>query len=521
MFFGIPANTSGVVLITHGFNADAKGWVNAMAAAIEAYPGLTLTNTSTYEIYFEQDTTGSYVPKQRKLRGANPLQANSGEIILLLDWSQLAGTLSGVSYSTYDVAPGVASTLTAANFIPELGSRSLAEQSLHLIGHSRGGSLVCQVARILGEQGIWVDHITTLDPHPLNNDYDDSLLTPVVDAPAHPYSNVLFADNYYQINNSFLGLDPNGQYVTGAYNRYLSGLNLGGYGGFARLHSNVHLWYHGTVDWRTPADDGDAIITGLERESWWTVPEANGLAAGFRLSRSGGADRASSDAPTGGTNRISNGLNQLWDFGAGVRANRFALGENLGLWPNLLTLNIDATNLSLLPNGKKWHTIESGSSLAVRFMYQAGNMQSTGLVVRMFLDVDSNPYSGNETSLQSAPIPPTGVDVVSTLSKSISTQVERGVYAVGAEISDGTRGRFLYAPELLQIEPAPLSLTIEADGNLVEINIAADFSSVVVETSDDLFTWSPVLTNAQPGAVWSFTFPGEGEAVKFFRAKRL
>ena len=523
--FAIPAlNRAGVTLITHGFNADAHDWVAGMGAAIESHPGLILTNTTVYEIYFEE-TAGSYTPKSRKLRGSNPLEADSGEIILLLDWSQLAGTLSGVTYNTYDVAPAVASTLTSTNFIPDLGSRPLAEQPLHLIGHSRGGSLMYEVARILGSQGLWVDHVTTLDPHPLNNDYDDSLLTDVVDAPARPYSNVLFADNYYQVNSSFLGLDPSGQFVVGAYNRLLTGLNLGGYGGIAARHSNVHLWYHGTIDWRTPVSDGlgGAIITGLERDSWWTDSETNGITAGFHYSRLAGASRTSSETPAGGTNRVSDGLNQVWDFGAGLGANRFVLEENLGLWPNVLALNLTTTNFSQLPNGRKWLAVESGSALPIRLTYQAANVESTNLVVRVFLDPDFNPYSGNETWLESIPMTGTGNNVVNTTFIAPLIQATTGLYALGAEISDGVRRRFLHLPELLQIEQGPLNLSIEhGSGSSIHLTLTGGAEArVVIERSSDVITWSPLLTNSPSGLVWSFSLPLTAEPASFYRAKRL
>ena len=64
---------AGVTLITHGFNANADDWVAAMGEAVETHLGLILTNSTTYEIYFEE-SAGSYTPKSRKLRGSDPLQ---------------------------------------------------------------------------------------------------------------------------------------------------------------------------------------------------------------------------------------------------------------------------------------------------------------------------------------------------------------------------------------------------------------------------------------------------------------
>ena len=86
------------------------------------------------------------------------------------------------------------------------------------------------------------------------------------DASVTSWSNVLFADNFWQTmgDGTFV---PNGQSVFGAYNRKL--LNLSG--GYSSSHSDVHLWYHGTIDLATPATDTQATITATQRSTWWTT----------------------------------------------------------------------------------------------------------------------------------------------------------------------------------------------------------------------------------------------------------
>ena len=88
---------------------------------------------------------------------------------------------------------------------------------------------------------------------------------------------------------------PNGQAIAGAYNRQLTNLN----GGYSSSHSDVHLWYHGTIDLVTPATDTQASITTAERQTWWTAFEAAGTNTGFLYSLIGGGDRLSSAEPGG------------------------------------------------------------------------------------------------------------------------------------------------------------------------------------------------------------------------------
>ena len=82
----------------------------------------------------------------------------------------MAGSLSfggGYHRSTVDVAAAVAEKLLLPNFLTDLVT-PVAELPFHLIGHSRGASLVGELAKKLGEQGVWVDQVTTLDPHPVD-----------------------------------------------------------------------------------------------------------------------------------------------------------------------------------------------------------------------------------------------------------------------------------------------------------------------------------------------------------------
>jgi len=245
-----------VTLITHGLNGNVDGWVTGMADRIPNYSHFPGTNFSTYTLSFVPNGSG-YLLTAARVSGSPPASTESGEIILKLDWSQLA---DGNSYDTYQVTAAVLPALLSTNFLPEFSGHAIAELPLHLIGHSRGGSLICELSKQLGTNGIWVDHLTTLDPHPLNNDGNSDPFFPT-DAPASSaYVNVLFCDNYWQ---DFSGgfLDFNGEPVAGAYNRHLTSLS-GGYESVTSVaveHSNVHLWYHGTLDLVT-ADGGPSDL---------------------------------------------------------------------------------------------------------------------------------------------------------------------------------------------------------------------------------------------------------------------
>src|SRR5262249_10781674 len=254
----------------------------------------------------------------------------------------------------------------------------------------RGASVITEMARILGAQGVWIDQVTTLDPHPVTLFGDPSMKN---------YANILFADNYWQnLGNGVT--DPTGQLIPGAYNRQLTNLT----GGNTLNHSDVHLWYHGTIQLATPASDTEATITSAERLTWWLPLENAGTNAGFFYSLLGGGDRFSTLAPAG-KDRIQDGMNQVWDLGLGINSNRIALAAKNGGWPNLLRLNLTATN-----------ALHAGDLIPSVLYYQFGATTSATAIVEFALDPDLNPYDTNEIHVSSVLLPATGPNNVYSVS---------------------------------------------------------------------------------------------------------
>ncbi|TAK94198.1 MAG: hypothetical protein EPO07_17060 [Verrucomicrobia bacterium] len=461
---------AGVTLITHGFNSDVTSWIIPMADAMTRYPGFPGTNSSCYEISITQNGQGQYVTTQTFLAGTSPLTSDSGEIFIKLDWS----TLSSGSVSTLPIANAAAAALLSTNLIPALGGHALAELPLHLAGHSRGGSVVTEMTRILGAQGIWVDHVTTLDPHPVSGFGDPAMKN---------YANILFADNYWQNLGDGLFV-PNGQPITGAYNRQLTNLN----GGYSSSHSDVHLWYHGTIDFTTPLTVDGATISNSERTNWWTTAEQRGTNTGFRYTLIGGGDRLSSAQPGGaGLGRISDGYR---DLSVSTPTNRIALPTNNAAWPNAIRLNLGATNTP------------AGAAIPFSLYHQSGSNQTASVDLRLFLDADLNPYDTNEIQVLQTALAGTGTNTVASTNGSFQPDpavVSPGIYRVFARLTDGTRTRYLYAPGSLTLTASTLPPRLTALGvtdsqfNLLVHGYVGQ--RIVMEASTNLLSWTSITTN--------------------------
>lgn len=506
---GIPraGNCAGVTIITHGYTDDfvLPKWNLGMAEAIANYFRFPDTNLVCYEVSAEY--VSGYRVTQRKLAGAPLTSGFSGEIVIKLDWTDLNGAVS--PESTIDVAALVVPRLLQPGFIPDLGNRALVELPIHLIGHSRGGSLVCEMSKLLGQEGVWVDHVSTLDPHPVNNDGNiDPPFLFTQDAPLRSYDNVLFADNYFQEFGGY----PHGQFMPSAYNRRFTSLP----NGYPSAHSDTHLWYHSTIDLNNPAYDGEASLAAADRSSWFASYEQSGSRAGYYYSRIGRGDRLSANEPAGaGSDRPAYGYNQRWNLGAGVSANRTALPSNNGNWPNLIKFNLALAGTNLIAHGQ---------SNYVSISYQWAKPAGSNALVSIYLDNDFNPYNGNEKVVEQFAVPGTGASSVISGTADFTvnpTNASPGTHALFAKITAGGRTRYLYAPEILTVVSSlrPTRLGIEHENSRqVHVEVTGvPGQRFVLQSSQDFQNWQPLATNWLATNTWSYIIANPVVSPRFYR----
>jgi hypothetical protein len=426
---------SNVTLITHGFASGYPSWVDDMAAGVGQSLGKTANpwdNVSLYHMVVK-DQSGVAVTSFARVAGPSPAASLTGDIVITLDWSAVA-SISDIQ-STTTVAAVVSSALLAQN--ADLGG-AMVQSPVHLIGHSRGGSLVSVLASDLGQKGVWVDDVTTLDPHPVSQFGDYAALEPT--------DNVVFADNYWRSDASEF-LIPDGQSVTGAANdpqtngdaaKFESDLESGGgyshdtNGGWD--HSNVHLWYYGTVALSATQDPTDGAVIG---PGYYGDPVPRSM-TGFAYSQLAPASR-----PAGGVSALAGG--------AAARAHVAQVGP---VFSDLGGVSLDAGGAGFVANG-------SAASISYRYQDVAG-----GASVSFFLDNDTNPYNSFTRAIGQDPsLPATGA-APNTAQRTLgvtwsSAGVQPGFYHVAARIvSAGGLTRYDYLPAPVYVMPAGVDVTL-------------------------------------------------------------
>jgi len=395
---------SGVTLIAHGleFSTGFPQWIADMGTAIAARAGgpvSTYTLTVTGSLFSGMNISVSSVT------GANPLTSSTGEIILLLDWSNASGLFNLAT--TGQVAQVVHDAMVSPTFISDLQGKSLAEVGpIQMIGHSRGTSVVSGVAQLLGEDGIWVDQLTTLDPN-----YQQG-----IDTDVSAWSNVRFFDNYWRGTSGDVVV-PAGHSVDGAHNVHLDDSIVDSPGYFDG-HNNTHLWYHGTID-----QSSDASEEGHTVGSDWYPSGDQGPRdqVGFDWSRIGAGVRPADGLAADGASRVAVSVSSsgadVWD-------------------------NIELTNVA------------GAQTLSAQSMSLNGNLQDVNgdATVTFGWDTDRNPYDGTTgvTTSYGAANLGSSFNGAGLTRNGLST----GTYYVYAKITNGTHTRYYYGEGAVAVQAA-------------------------------------------------------------------
>ncbi len=403
---------AGVTFVTHGYQLTGNfpAWVPSMVEAIAQRAGPVGTASTTMRMTVNDD--GRFAGLQR-LSSTHANSTTRAETVISLDWADASNNFQSASpfeayVNSWDAARE--SLVPFLTSLPASGAASpFAEVPIHLIGHSRGAAVVDDLAEQLGRYGIWVDHVTYLDAHPLDGSPGD--LDDADDTPISSYANVLFSDSFFRNLNVSI-TNPVGEFVASSAN-----FNLNAVAGM--VHTTVHTFYHGTIQPSATAVTGGNSI----QSSWYTSPRSD---IGFRFSRLGGGDRTSP--------AVSAGL--LASLGGSAVRPEAPRDATVAQWPNVANLRLGANRV-----------LNQNATSTLSFAFADRDSTSN---LRVFLDNDDNPYNGTVKEVTSKTLPSTtfGTDSVSIDGVGLAP----GTYYVGTEVNDGGRRRFAYAQDQVTMQ---------------------------------------------------------------------
>ena len=285
-------------------------------------------------------------------------------LVVIVDWSDVA--CFGVQPFCFDQTPAnaIGDLIFQELYTNSQTKKFVTQTPVHLIGHSRGGGAVSRFAYKLGELGIWTDHVTYLDPQPVTafaGDFD-----------ARAWNTAIYVENYLEDKSVV-----HGQPVFGAKEWNLDSIlcPVLCLQSIMQQHSEVHQYYHGTVD-TSSHWDGEKTLFLLPvdniLDSWYASPNpARGL-TGYAFSR-----LAQTSAFPG--NRNAAGIHQSFPGSAGANR-RDPITRPFGFsYPNVLLLSPSS------------YLAQPGAT--IHFQYVSQDLDSPGYTVSLDLDDDTNPFN--------------------------------------------------------------------------------------------------------------------------------
>jgi len=429
---------AGTTVITHGFQANLAmppDWAFTMAEAVLAADG-DPSSCGSIGGQTPIGTVFSYSPEFGTWDFYCGSDTPNGEIALVFDWAEESD--SSNTGGTKGFAEAAADALYAALRDPWLLGNfeglDLLAGDIHFIGHSRGAVVNSDCVERLAAAGIAVDHVTTLDPHPVDGTLDNPL-GPVDWGDRAPvtWTNIEFADNYWRADGGgfpayfdFDGmpLDVDLDLDLGDAIDGVGDLDPP-FGSFE--HVEVHAWYHGTID-LLANNDGDGTPIDNESTDWYGsagVPARD--MTGFYYSAVTGGTRPGSVSgfdPDSSPYAIYNGDFEIVDgspyLGIGYAGWRFHGGDKPGSttpWSSVdppagsnyyLSLFAGANNESLTHN--RLYVDESVGAIELnrRIAIASANdrlqiVLSDGFVEEMLADLDLSTTTSWETVVFDVP----------------------------------------------------------------------------------------------------------------------
>jgi hypothetical protein len=408
---------AGVTLFIPAWNGGIDGWIATQAAAITTQLGGP-SQVPEFILTVQPTTTnGPLAASISQVAGtASPQSAGSGQILLVLNYDSVS---TNPAYPLSKVA-GVAAQFMENTVVDGI---RFSELPLHEISISRGTGEADEVAKALGQSGIWVEQETYLDPH---------IVSSIGDAPNTVYSNVEFADEYWRTSgdNDSNPLAPDSYPVAGAFQSNIQSVQ-DDFSGNAIAHLGVAQYYTGTID-PTAIFGGDGAINS----DWYGDGYPQRDQTGFYYS-----------AIDGGTRPLSG----VWAASGGT-GTRTATGSSGTQWPNVS--DVSSLGGSRLPIGQ---------SLSIHYIQQDASNAAT---ITFYLETNPNPYGSSVAyTLGSTKVSASSAVSPGTFTASTAGMAP-GTYYICAEINDG-QGRYRFADSQAITLTQPGTARVQLTGTVI------------------------------------------------------